>query len=163
MKKSIIFFAIFISGFSFSQVTLSGNKLMKDGQSYKFSEYKQVLTNAESQTLFKRARTNKTIGNIFGGIGGGLMGFGLARIIITPKETTYNFNGTTSTVKNDKGPYWTTVGIGAVLVGLGIPFSISSQKNVEKAIALENGESVSFQPYFQLEGTGNGVALSYNF
>lgn len=162
MKKIIFLFAIFICNFIFSQVSLSGNKLVKDGQPYKFSEYKEVLTNAEAQTLFKKARTNRTIGNIFAGVGGAFMGFGLARIISTPSE--YTVYGTSTTIKNNKSPFWTAIGIGAVVTGLGIPFAVLAKKNTEKAIAIENGESSNaFQPYFQLESAGNGISLSYNF
>lgn len=163
MKKLIFFFIIFIFNFSFSQITISDNKLIKDGKSYKFSKYQEVLTNSEAQVLFKRSRTNRTISNVFAGFGGAFLGYGLARIVSTPSEYKSTFYGTTTTIKNDKGAYWACAGVGAVLVGIGIPFAVSAKNNAEKAVALENGEGVAFKPFFKFESTGTGIALSYNF
>ena len=159
MKKLIFFFTIFIFNFSFSQVTISGNKLIKDGKSYKFSKYQEVLTNSEAQVLFKRSRTNRTISNVFAGFGGGFMGFGLARAL-SGGDKTVIINGQTVTQKS-KG--WELVGIGAGLVGIGIPFALAAKKNTQKALELENGTGTAFQPYFKIETAGTGLALSYNF
>ena len=65
-------------------------------------------------------------------------------------------------IEKPKGS-WTIIGIGAGLIGIGIPFAIAADKNAKKAIAIENGEPTAFQPYFKLESAGNGLALSYNF
>ena len=159
MKKLIFLFTIFIFNFSFSQVTISGNKLIKDGKSYKFSKYQEVLTNSEAQVLFKRSRTNRTISNVFAGFGGGFMGFGLARAL-SGGDKTVIINGQTVTQKS-KG--WELVGIGAGLVGIGIPFALAAKKNTQKALELENGTGTAFQPYFKIETAGTGLALSYNF
>ena len=159
MKKLIFFFTIFIFNFSFSQVTISGNKLIKDGKSYKFSKYQEVLTNSEAQVLFKRSRTNRTISNVFAGFCGGFMGFGLARAL-SGGDKTVIINGQTVTQKS-KG--WELVGIGAGLVGIGIPFALAAKKNTQKALELENGTGTAFQPYFKIETAGTGLALSYNF
>ena len=159
MKKLIFLFTIFIFNFSFSQVTISGNKLIKDGKSYKFSKYQEVLTNSEAQVLFKRSRTNRTISNVFAGFGGGFMVFGLARAL-SGGDKTVIINGQTVTQKS-KG--WELVGIGAGLVGIGIPFALAAKKNTQKALELENGTGTAFQPYFKIETAGTGLALSYNF
>ena len=159
MKKLIFLFAILICNFSFSQVTISGNKLMKDGQAYKLSNYKQVFSNTEAQSLFAKARTNSTVGNIIAGLGGGFMGFGLARAL-SGGDKTVIINGQTVTQKS-KG--WELVGIGAGLVGIGIPFALAAKKNTQKALELENGTGTAFQPYFKIETAGTGLALSYNF
>ena len=159
MKKLIFLFTIFIFNFSFSQVTISGNKLIKDGKSYRFSKYQEVLTNSEAQVLFKRSRTNRTISNVFAGFGGGFMGFGLARAL-SGGDKTVIINGQTVTQKS-KG--WELVGIGAGLVGIGIPFALAAKKNTQKALELENGTGTAFQPYFKIETAGTGLALSYNF
>jgi hypothetical protein len=133
MKKLIFFLQS--SFLIFFLLTISGNKLIKDGKSYKFSKY-QVLTNSEA-VLFKRSRTNRTISNVFA-----ILGYGLARIVSTPSEYKATFYGTTTTVKNDKGAYWACAGVGAVLVGIGIPFAVSAKNNAENAVALENGEGL---------------------
>ena len=99
---------------------------------------------------------------MFAGIGGGVLGFGLARAL-SGGETKVNINGQTQVVKQDKSTAWTAVGIGAGIVGIGIPFAIAANKNAKKALEIENGGATAFQPYFKLETAGNGMALSYNF
>ncbi|EKB61018.1 hypothetical protein [Bergeyella zoohelcum] len=163
MKKIIITtLAILVSQMGFAQVSLDGNKLLKDGQSYKFKEYEQVFNNAEAKVYFKKARTNKTVGDIISFTGGFGLGLGLAGVLFTPQYSTEKISG--QKFKNDKGGYWTMLGIGAGLVGVSIPFYVGYGKNASKAVAIENGtEPVSFKPYFKVESNGSNIALSYNF
>lgn len=174
MKKIIFLFAIFICNFIFSQ-TLASSKIVLGrttkkafivgDKNYKFSEYAQVFKNRQALEQIEKAKTNTTFGNVFASIGGGLMGFGLARAIIGGStKTIYYPNGGSDSYKNENGSSWiiTGVGIGTALVG--VPFIKAAKKNLKKAIAIENGESsTAFQPYFQLESAGNGISLSYNF
>lgn len=160
MKKLLFLFAIFIFGFAFSQVSISGNKLLKDGQTYKMSQYKEVFKKQEALNYFQKARTNKTVGDIFAFTGGFGIGFGLAQALKGKKNITTQYG--TSTIEKPKGA-WTIVGIGAGLVGIGIPFALAAKKNADKAISVENGETTAFHPYFKIESVGTGVALSYNF
>ena len=163
MKKLLFLSIIICSQNIFAQVTTEKNKLVKDGQTYKMSQYKEVFKNPEALSYFKKARTNNTVGSIFAGIGGGVMGFGLARALSGNKATVTTNSGT-QTVKQDTGGAWAAVGIGAGIVGIGIPFAIATAKNAKKAIEIENGGSTTgFQPYFKLESAGTGLALSYNF
>lgn len=159
MKKLLFLFAIFTFGFAFSQVSLNGNKLVKDGQTYKLSEYKQVFKNQEAANYFSKARTNNTVGSIFAYTGGFLIGFGLVPAL--KGNGTETRNGVV--YQRDPGSAWTVVGIGAGLVGIGIPFALAAKKNVDKAISVENGGVTAFKPYFKLESAGTGLALSYNF
>ena len=145
-----------------SQVSMSGNKLVKDGQTYKLSKYKDVFNNSEALIYFKKARTNNTVGTIFAGVGGGVIGVGLARAL-SGGQTTVTINGQPQTIKQDNSTAWTAVGIGAGIVGIGIPFALAAKKNTDKALQLENGESTAFQPFFKLESAGTKLALSYNF
>jgi len=162
MKTSILVAAVLFSQLHFSQVSLDKNKLVKEGVSYKLSDYKSVLVNPEAQQYFKKSRTNNTVGSIFGGVGGAFMGFGIARAL-SGGETKVMINNSVQTVKQDKGGAWALVGIGAGIVGIGIPFAVAAHKNAKKAIAIENGETTAFTPYFRLETAGNGFAFSYNF
>lgn len=162
MKKFLFLFAFLSFGIAFSQVSMSGNKLVKDGQTYRLSEYKEVFKNQEAINYFAKARTNNTVANVFAALGGGFMGFGLARALSGGK-TEILVNGQVQTVKQDKSGAWTAVGIGAGLVGIGIPFVLAAKKNADKAISIENGGTTAFQPYFKLESTGTGIVLSYNF
>ncbi len=159
LNKFLLFFAIFIAQCVSAQVTISGNRLVKDGQEYKFSKYKEVFTNPEAKTAFSKARTNSTVGQIFAYAGGFGIGFGLIPALQGNKTETRSG----VVYKNDAGSAWTVVGIGAGLVAIGIPFAIASNKNAQKALTLENGGETAFQPYFKLETAGNGMALSYNF
>ena len=159
MNKFLLFFAFFIAQNVFSQVTISGNRLIKDGQEYKFSKYRDVFTNSEAEVAFSKARTNSTVGQIFAYAGGFGIGFGLIPALQGNKTETRNG----MVYKRDASSAWTVVGIGAGLVAIGIPFAIASNKNADKALKLENGEEIAFQPYFKLETAGNGMAVSYNF
>lgn len=147
----------------FSQVSMSGSKLVKDGQTYKISKYNDVFKNPEAVSYFKKARTSNTVGAIFGGIGGAAIGVGLAEVLLNNKTVVTNYGYGTIEAKPDHSVAWLVTGIGAGLVAVGIPFAIAANKNAKKAIALENGESTAFQPYFKLESAGSGLALSYNF
>ena len=146
--------------FTFSQVSLSNGKLYKDGQNYRFSDYKQVFQNQEALNYYQNYKTNKTVSMIFGGLGGALMGFGFARALSGGDKTYVDDNGTVHKTET-KG--WGLVGLGAGLVAVGIPFSISAKKNLNKAIDTENNKNTGFNPYFKLETSGTALALSYNF
>lgn len=161
MNRILLMFAFISFQSAFSQVSMENNKLVKDGVSYKFSKYEDVFQNEEAKTYFKKARTNKTVGEIFAYTGGFTLGFGLAQALQS-KNKTINVNGQTVKVEKAKGA-GTIIGVGVGLIGIGIPFAIAAGKNVKKALATENGETTAFQPYFKLESAGNGMALSYNF
>lgn len=163
MKKILLFTVLCLFQISFSQVSLDKNKLVKEGVKYKFSQYEEVLHNIEARDYFKKARANKTVGEAFTYLGGFGLGFGLAQALQS-EDKKINVNGTTQTVKVEKAKgAWTIVGIGAGLVGIGIPFALAANKHAKRAMALENGEANAFQPHFKLESAGAGVALSYNF
>lgn len=165
MKKnfSILFFCLNI--FVFGQVTIEKNRLVKEGSKYPFSKYESVFTNSEAKETFKKAKNNASVGQIFGFAGGLSMGFGIGQLILGPKkEFSYNITtGTSSSKKVGKAKGWGMLGIGAGLVGIGIPFAISAEKNAKKALALENGETTAFKPHFKIENSENGIAFSYHF
>lgn len=164
MKKIILLSLALLSQAAFSQVHIEKNKLVKDGKTYKMSKYNEVFQNSDAKDYFKKSRTNNTVGSILAYTGGFGIGFGIGRIIANGKETKVQipYYGTLTT-KPDNGGAWAAIGIGAGLIGIGIPFAIAAKKNANKAIAIENGESTAFVPYFKLESAGNGMSLSYNF
>lgn len=165
MTKILLLVAIVFSNLIYSQVTIENNHLIKDGQSYKLSQYDEVFQNPEAKVYIKKARTNNTVATILGFTGGLAIGGGLGDILFNNKKTVTNYGygiGTIET-KPDHSVAWLVTGIGAGLVGIGIPFAIASKKNAEKAINLENSDATAFQPYFKIETAGNGFALSYNF
>lgn len=161
MKKLTIFFLFLCFNSAFSQISIEKNKLVKDGTKYKFSQYEQVFQNSEAREYFKKARSNKTAGEIFAYTGGFSLGFGLVTLISGKKNTVYS-NGVAYTKEAKKGG-WGFLGAGVGLIGIGIPFALAAEKNAKKSLQIENGESTAFQPYFKIESAGNCLALSYNF
>jgi hypothetical protein len=170
MKKLV--FVLLCSTFpfiSFAQqsdsVTLGKNNrefFIKGDQKYKFSEYKKVFTNQEALGYMKKANTNSTVSQIFGAIGGGFIGFGLGREI-TKNKTVY-YNGVA--VKEKKSGGWGLMGIGLGAIGIGIPFAISAQKNLKKAIKTQNNAPTTDEAKatsYRLDISGNSIGLSYNF
>lgn len=135
---------------------------IKGDQKYKFSEYRKVFTNQEALGYMKKANTNSTVSQIFGAIGGGFIGFGLGREI-TKNKTVY-YNGVA--VKQKQSGGWGLMGIGLGAIGIGIPFAISAQKNLKKAINTQNNAPVTDEAKttsYRLDISGNSIGLSYNF
>ena len=163
MKKVLLLGLVFCFQSIFSQVALSGNKLVKDGQSYKFSEYQKVFSNPVANDYFKKGRSNKTAGDVISSIGGFGMGLSLGLIISSPKDQNVNTPNGPVNAKTDNSARWTVLGVSAGIALVSIPFYLGAKKNFDKAIQTENEGSTAFQPYFKLQGAGNGLALSYNF
>lgn len=163
MKKVLIFGAILCFQSIFSQVTMAGNKLMKNGQSYKYSEYQKVFTNPVAADYFKQGRSNKTAGDVISSIGGFGMGFSLGLIIGSPKEQSVNTPFGSATVKTDNSARWAIFGLSTGVALASIPFYLGAKKNFDKAIQAEGDEPTAFQPYFKLESAGDGLALSSHF
>ena len=161
MRNLLLFFALLFMNFSFSQVSMKGDKFLKDGQTYKMKDYKTVFQNEEAKAYFAKAKTNSTVSQAFALVGGAAIGVGVTRAIMGPGKAYDQYGRVIG--KNEKPKFtWGLAGIGLGVVGIGIPFAIAAQKNVNKAISMENGET-AFQPYFKLETGENGLALSYNF
>lgn len=163
MKKILFLGLVLCFQSIFSQVSLSGNKLVKDGQYYKFSEYQKVFVNPVANDYFKQGRTNKTAADVISTIGGFGMGFSLGLIIASPKEQSVSTPYGSASVATDNSARWTVFAVSTGIALASIPFYLGAKKNFDKAIQTENGETNAFQPYFKLESAGNGLALSYNF
>lgn len=162
MTKFFLIISVFMLNLSFSQVSMQGDKLVKDGETYKMRDYKEVFQNPEAREYFAKAKSNSTVSQAFALIGGAAIGVGVTRAIMGPGKS-YDSNGNV-VAKNERAKYtWGLAGIGLGVVGIGIPFALAASKNAKKAIEIENGETASFQPYFKLETAGSGLALSYNF
>lgn len=101
MNKFLIMLLLVSSTAGQAQVTLEKGKLVREGQSYSFSDYRIVFQNEEARRLLKKARGHGTTGTILGGIGGGLIGAGLASAI-TKREKVYYVNNIKYTEKHKK-------------------------------------------------------------
>lgn len=135
---------------------------IKGDKKFKFSEYKKVFTNPEALSYMKKANTNSTVSQIFGAVGGGLIGFGLVKEV-TRNKTVY-YNGVAIKEK-DKGG-WALIGAGLGAIGIGIPFALSAQKNLKKAVDTQNqnpGTDERKATSYRLDINGNSIGLTYNF
>lgn len=117
----------------------------------------------KQKPILKKPEQTTLLVNILGFTGGFATGFGLTHILINSGKKKVNTPYGSFEVKNDNSVAWLVTGIGAGLVGIGIPFSLAANKNADKALKIENGNSTAFQPYFKLESGATGLALSYNF
>ena len=135
---------------------------IKGDQTFKFSEYRKVFTHPEALGYMKKSNTNSTVAQVFGAIGGGFIGFGLAKEIFRNK-TAYH-NGVAYKVKDKSG--WGLIGIGVGAIGIGIPFAISAKKNLQKAVDTQNqnlGTNETKATSYRLDIRGNSIGLTYNF
>ncbi|MGZ5211410.1 MAG: hypothetical protein ACXWB6_03975, partial [Kaistella sp.] len=114
MKKILLLSSLICFQTAFSQVTMTGNKLEKDGQTYKMSKSNDVFSNPEAQKAFKKARTNNTVGQIFAISGGSLIGIGIIPALSGKKQEVRNG----MVYENQPSRGWAVVGVGAALVGV---------------------------------------------
>ncbi|MFV0606003.1 MAG: hypothetical protein ACK5NK_09205 [Niabella sp.] len=121
-----------------------GTRFTQDGQNLKM---KQLLSITQNNTAaygkMKKARSNNTVGTIIGSIGGFMVGYTL---------------GTAISGK----PNWAVAEVGAGLIGVSIPFSVSAVKHAKKGAALYNeGVSNATANNLQLNvgSTQNGIGL----
>jgi hypothetical protein len=135
---------------------------IKGDQKFRFSEYRKVFTNPEALGYMKRSNTNGTVAQVFGAIGGGLIGFGLVKEI-TKTKTVY-YNGVAVKEKQKGG--WGLIGAGLGAIGIGIPFAVSSGKNLKKAVNAQNrnpGTDETKATSYRLDLSGNSIGLTYHF
>jgi hypothetical protein len=168
----VLFVSLFSIG-SFAQISDSlklgkTNRafFIRGNQTYKYSEYKKVFTNADALKYAKKARSNSTIGQIFGFTGGALMGAGFIKALQKDETVYFNYGYGGSipyTYKRNQGG-WALVGIGAGVAIIGITINSTSKKKLKKAIEIENGTyNDTSKAYYKVGFTDNGVLLSYNF
>ena len=164
MKKCVLLSVFALSFAANAQVSLQKTKLVKDGVKYKWSQYKSVFNSEESLQFAKKARTNKTYGDVLSSVGGFGIGFSLGLIIASPSQQHYSTPYGSYYVKADNSARWTVFGISTGIALLSVPFYSGAKKNMEKAVKLENGESLTeFKPYFDFKSEGSALAVSYNF
>ncbi len=104
--------------------------------------------NSAAYAEIKKARTSNTIGSVIGGIGGFLVGYTLGTAIA------------------GKNPNWAVAGVGAGLIGVSVPFAISTGKRVKNGVHIYNSSLRSTSSRnIQLRGylAAGGVGLRINF
>jgi len=131
-----------IWGFQFKQ----GDEKLKPKDLDKITE-----KNIEANLLIKKARRQNTITTILDVTGGALIGIPLGQSIF-----------------NEADPNWTLAYIGGGLVGISIPFSISSANNFIKGVdtynaSLNKMSYSNYSPELKVLANGNGIGLSISF
>lgn len=128
-----------------------GYKFTQNEKNLKMGSLVKVMeSNQQAYQLIKKAQSNNTIASIIGFAGGGLIGWQIG----------------TSVSGGDAN--WTVAGIGAGLIAIGVPISISAIKKSKEAVELYNSSLNStsyyeFKPEFQIVTNGNGIGLTMQF
>ncbi|HYG19342.1 MAG TPA: hypothetical protein VD816_10440 [Ohtaekwangia sp.] len=103
-----------------------GTKFISGGQLLKPKQVLQLMESSpEAHAEFKKAKTNYDVANVFGAIGGFMIGFPLG------------------TAVGGGDPEWGLAAGGAAVVLVAIPFSIAFTKRAKHAVDLYNGNPAS--------------------
>ena len=158
MKRVIIIAVALISCFNFySQnqtdsiqvVKKLGTVFQQNGKTLNIAQIESITSvNPQAAKEMKIAKSNYTFSTIFGGIGGGLIGYPIGTAI------------------GGGEPNWTLAGIGAGIALLSIPFSIGSAKHTKNAVQIYNkGLQHSSLPNMEVRfgSTQNGVGVRITF
>jgi len=161
MLKSVMLILAFIGSFSnvFSQTEQDTISAIKHFGSYRFLHgdelisfqtlYSIVNENEQASPFIKQAQMNRVISNIFGGVGGFLVGYqaGVALALGEPNLM------------------WAAIGGGLIVIS--IPVSIRGNGHTLQAIQIYNdeilGKSGIFQPDLKLGLSSNGIGLFLQF
>ena len=107
-----------------------------------------VSVNDQAAGYLRSARSNYTMSQIVGTIGGFMVGYPIG------------------TSMGGGKPNWALAGVGAGLIAVSVPFSIAANKNARNAVAAYNeGTNATCwkKAHFRLGFTGNGLGVSMHF
>ena len=134
---------------SIQAVKKLGTVYQQNGKTLTIAQIEAITkVNPEAANEMKIAKSNYTFSTIFGGIGGGLIGYPIGTVI------------------GGGEPNWTLAGIGAGIALLSIPFSLGSAKHTNNAVRIyNNGLQNSSLPKMvvKLGSTQNGVGVRITF
>lgn len=159
MKKSILtlsfIIAIFTSGFAQTiEFTkgFGGYTFTQNGEKISTEEVTtQLNTNEESAQLLKKAKNQGILASIIGGAGGALVGYPIGTAIGGGEAN------------------WAMAGVGAGIIAIGIPISISANKKTKKAIEIYNAgvkpkeENITYKPQLMMVSNSVGLGLALKF
>jgi len=158
MKKIILTLTLFITALTFCNAqkidvekVFAGYKYTHNNELKSIGDLAKIMTsNTKAFELMKKGRTNRSISGVLGFVGGGLIGWSL------------------STALAGGDPNWTSAGIGAGLIAIGIPISSNANKKIKQAVELYNDSfnetsGNHFAPEFKIISNTNGFGLSMNF
>ena len=128
-----------------------GYKYYQNGENLRMGKLVKIMEpNPQVSQLIKRAQSNNSIAYVIGLAGGGLIGWQIG----------------TNSAGGDAN--WTLAGIGAGLIAVGIPISLSVDKKKKQAVELYNSSLNSathneFKPEFKIITYENGIGLTMTF
>lgn len=154
LSLSFIFAAFFFShsqtieytkGFGGYTFTQNGEKISPEVLTT------QLNTNEESAQLLKKAKNQGILSSIIGGAGGALVGYPIGTAIGGGEAN------------------WALAGVGAGIIAIGIPFSISANSKTRKAIEVYNAgitpgeENLTYKPQLIMVSNSTGMGLALKF
>jgi hypothetical protein len=161
----LIFVAFFLSGFSSNAQNGSDTiRVVKKGLGYIYYKDNQMLnfkqamhltaSNPEAFRLLEKSNSMRNAGYIFAAAGGGCVGYSLGYALgIAMFGNTMN-----------KGLFFSTLGAGAVLIGIGIGFEVGANNKAKAGIDLfNNAIKQSSNTNLDLGFSPGGVMLRLNF
>lgn len=172
MKKAIAItllcvFSVF-TGFSQNngQIVILKKKFYQDDKQLSKKELKYILKNDPgSAGMYRKSRTNLTIGAVLIGVGTASVLTGvLVRFASRVDEAEKINNGKSTSTNSSLGLIPTLVGAGLVIVSL--PFEIIGNKQFKKSINLYNSKnktSSSIQPRLDFGISPTNVSVSVRF
>ncbi len=158
MKNLLLTLIIIIGSITFSNAQKISAEKVFGG--YKFTQKGKALTmsqlvttmksNPTSYKLIKSAKSNNLLAMVLGGVGGALIGYPLG------------------TALGGGEPKWVLAGVGAGLVGIGIPVSRGANKKAKQAVDTYNSglkvkKVTYFKPSFKINVKENAIGLSMSF
>lgn len=126
-----------------------GTTFRQNGENLKMKDMLEITkSNPTAYAQMKKARNKSTVSSIFGGVGGFLVGY------------------TIGTAIAGKDPNWAVAGVGAGLIGAGIPFSVNAGKYAKRAVSnynqgLQNLTTKTLQMEAVIAANGLGIKLTF--
>ena len=156
MKKQILIIAILFGVFQYSNaqvkdgdLSIVKSRIYQDGRLLKPKEVLSIMqSNPEAFNAFKKAKSNYDAANVFGFIGGFMIGWPLGSAL------------------GGGEPQWGIAAGGAAVLLLGIPLSRGYQKHARNAIDIYNKNdqpSTSLKTSVNMNFTGTGVKFTVKF
>lgn len=160
MKRYFLFLFLFMMGYTCLSAqsndtievrpAFGGYSFYQSGHRLSMSELVNALeVNTDAWSMARSAQTTSVIANIMGGIGGACIGWQLGAAMAGRKAN------------------WTVAGVGAGLIVIAYPISLSANKKLKQAVGLYNAtkSTTSFwhnsELRLQISDEGLGLALSF--
>ena len=170
--KKLTFLLLLTNTFVFSQETNSNQQIIlgtstkdlfiKNEETYRLNQYKQVFENPSAIKHIQKAYSNKTFGTIISTIGGFGIGFGTGMFIGNLGKGNSKNPYEKITRKSNRESGLIYLGIGLGITATSIPLWIGFNKNIKKAVELEN-ETTTYSNSLNFNVNEDGYGLAFKF